>query len=277
MLFLFSLVELYNESFILNDPFVMRYFYFCLQLLKELDLNVDVDVALLAAQTPPIKIFPASNTSHLPYNEQMATLESDYIRYYEYRGDLKYHEKMKRCNITKGIVKSADASCLYRVCRDKKSFFETRIKDDVLILGKILESMIERTSEMEKHLENVLLESGEKELPNWDKLYEEIAHNTTPEPKNDGDVQVMPKITKRSATARKPRGKKIAEIKQNLIAAPNQSNGDQSQPVSTHEQNQMRVAQMMLARSLAHGSRIHSNGEHSYAASRPGTASEQQN
>lgn len=246
----------------------MKYFYFSLKLLKELDLNVDVDVAFLAAQTPPIKIFPASNTTHLPYNEQMATLESDYIKYYEYRGDLKYHEKMKRSISAKGIVKSADESCLYRVCRDKKSFFETRIKDDVLILGKILESMIERTSEMEKHLENVLLEAGEKELPNWDKLYEELAHNTTPEPKNSGEVDAAKtKTTKRSAAGRKPRGKKIA--------APNQSNGDQNPPVSTHEQNQMLVAQMMLARSLAHGNRIHSNGEHSYAVNRLGGTSEQ--
>lgn len=235
-------------------------------------MNVDVDVAFLAAQTPPIRIFPASNTTHLPYNEQMASLEADYIKYYEYRGDLKYHEKMKRLGLIS--AKNADASCLYRVCRDKKSFFETRIKDDVLILGKIFKSMIERTSEMEKHLENVLLEAGEKELPNWDKLYEEISNNTTPKPKNNANVKVVPKTTKRSAARRKPRGKKIAEMKQNLVAAPNQLNGDQNPPASTHEQNQMLVAQMMLARSLAHGSRIHSNGEHSYAANRSGNTSE---
>lgn len=236
-------------------------------MLKELDLNVDVDVAFLAAQTPPIRIFPASNTAHLPYNEQMAFLESDYIKYYEYRGDLKYNEKMKRLGSisTNGIEKSADASCLYRVCRDKKSFFETRIKDDVLILGKILESMVERTSEMEKHLENVLLEAGEKELPNWDKLYEELANNTTSEPKRIGEVNGVPKATKRPTTGRTSRGKKIAEMKQDLIAASNQQNGDH---------NQMRVARIILARSLSHGSRIHSNSEHSYAASRPRTTSE---
>lgn len=249
---------------------------FSLQLLKELDLNVDVDVAFLAAQTPPIKIFPSSNTSHLPYDEQMAILETDYIKYYEYRGDMKYHEKMKRSiSVSKATGRSADATISYRVCRDKKSFFEARIKDDVIILGKILESMIERTSEMEKHLENILREGGEKELPNWDKLYEDTAQNTTPKLKNDDKVKVVPKTsknTKRSATTQKPKVKKIAEIKQNLIAAPNQLNGDQNQPTMTHEQNQMLVARMMLARSLAHSNRIHSNGEHSYAnvVNRPG-------
>lgn len=244
-------------------------------MLKELNLNVDVDVALLAAQTPPIKIFPTPNTSHLPYNEQLTALEADYIKYYEYRGDLKYHEKMKRPITTKGTGKSAEATCLYRVCRDKIRFFDTRIKDDVLILGKILESMIERTSEMEKHLENVLLEAGEKQLPNWDEFYEEIAHNDTPEPKKN--VKVVPKsskATKKSAAAaRKSKDKKIAEIK-NLIAAPKQSD-DQNQPMLTHEQAQMLVAQMMFARSLAHGNRIHSNAEHSNAVNRPGATSDQ--
>lgn len=221
-------------------------------MLKELDLNVDVDVAFLAAQTPPIKIFPTPNTSHLPYNTQLTALESEYIKYYEYRGDLTYNENMKRSITKTENGKNAERTCLYRVCRDKNRFTDTRIKDDVLILGKILESMIERTSEMEKHLENVLLDAGEKELPNWDELYEEAAaHIAVVVSKKNYEKKVVPKNTegpKVSATARKLKSKRIVVKKQSLFVASNQMNA-QNQPQLTQEQAQMLIAQMMLARS----------------------------
>lgn len=230
-------------------------------------MNVDVDVAWLAAQTPPILIFPSPNTTHLPYDKQVEVLEMDYDKYYEYRGDLKYNENMKRSIKKKEPGKNSDAGCLYRVCRDKNRFVENRIKDDVLILGKILESMIERTSEMEKHLENVLLQAGEKELPNWDELYEEVAHSTTPEPKPNDEAIVVPK--RKSVTARKPRGKKVAEMNQNLIATPNQSN-NQSPTVLTPEQAQILIAQMMSPRMMsAQMMSAQSNAEHPNAANSP--------
>lgn len=245
--------------------------FFRSQLLKELDLNVDVDVAYLAAQTPPIKIFPTPNTSDLPYNRQLAALEADYLKYYEYRGDMTYNENMKRSIVKTGPATSGDSTCLYRVCRDKTRFCETRIKDDVLILGKILASMIERTSEMEKHLEQVLLDNGEKELPNWDELYEEISHNAgaAAVPGGSDEKKEAPKKAngrKVPTAARKPRGKKIAAMKQNLIAAAPHQLNDQNQPEMTQEQAQKFLAQMIIARSHSHGNRIHSNSDHSNAA-----------
>lgn len=241
--------------------------HFYSQILKEMDLNVDVDVAFLAAQTPPIKIFPTPNTSQLPYNKQLAALEADYLKYYSYRGDIKYNEHMKRAIVKKGDSKSDDTNLSYRISRDKSRFFETRIKDDVLILREILKSMIERTSEMEKYLENVLLANGEKELPNWDELYEEAAHNAAIVDQHvtvsgeNNEVEMEPTASKKrkaSATTRKPKAKKIATIKPNFVAAPNQLN-DSNQPMLTHEQAQKLVAQMMFQRSLAHANRIHSN------------------
>lgn len=59
-----------------------------------------------------------------------------------------------------------------RISRDKCRFFETRIKDDAAILGKVLQSMIERTSQMESRMKKWLLEKGETNIPNWDEMFE---------------------------------------------------------------------------------------------------------
>lgn len=213
--------------------------------MKELDLNVGVDVAFLAAQTPPIRVFPSPITSKLPYNDQVAALESDYIRYYSYRGDLKYNENMKRSFSKMENGKSGE-TCLYRVCRDKNRFFESRIKDDVRILAKILESMAERTAEMEKHLENVLLQNGEKELPNWTELYAELKKKSTDPKKSDAAEVVAEKTSKKgSASARKSKDRRIA---QNAIASTSQKNGQNQREVLTHDGAQKLVAKMMLNR-----------------------------
>lgn len=245
-----------------------------LQLLKELDLNIDVDVAFLAGQTPPIKIFPTPNSSQLPYNEQLAMLESDYIKHYSYRGDLKYNEKMARSIGNKtGKSGTDEETCMYRVCRDRNRFFETRIKDDVLILGKILESMIERTTEMEKHLEKVLLESGETSLPNWDEIFEEATASGSSSEKNY-ETKAPAKSAKCAGNAKRQKERKINSVEQNSIGAMEQSH-DYGQQMLTHEQAQMLVAQMMLARSLAHSNRIHVNPEYMNSTIRMTTESNQ--
>lgn len=225
-------------------------------MLKELDLNIDVDVALLAGQTPPIKLFPTSNTSHLPYNEQLSMLESEYQKHYTYRGDLKYNEKMARSIGNKGKGKNAkdDETCMYRIFRDRNRFFETRIKDDVLILGKVLESMIERTTEMEKHLEKVLIDAGETDLPNWDELFEEVIASGS-NSKQNSEIKCPAKGSK---TAKMQKEKGVNSIEQNSNAASNQASG-YGQQAMTHEQAQMFVAQMILARSHSNSNRIHSN------------------
>lgn len=212
--------------------------------MKELELNIDVDVAYLAGQSPPIKVFPKENSTHLPYNEQMNMLESDYLKYYSYRGDLKYNEKMARSVSRKGKGKCAEEeTCMYRVCRDKNRFYEARIKDDAVILGKILESMIERTSEMEKHLEKVLQDSGEKIMPNWDELFGYDGDST--------DSQVAKETLKGSKVAKK---------------SPNADREQQQTPEPmmnlTHDQAQMMVAQMMLARSFAQPNRMQWNAQY---------------
>lgn len=225
--------------------------------MKELELNIDVDVAFLAGQTPPVKVFPTQNTSNMSYKEQVSLLETDYLKYYSYRGDLKYNEKMARTIKKDGKGKcSEEETCMYRVCRDKNRFFETRLKDDVLILGKILESMIDRTAQMEKKLENVLTESGEKKMPNWDELFNDGADETAK--LNVNDVKKMPlnnpKEVKRVGGAkRKEQDVKTAEQK----SKPKRRRMNQSlPPTMTHEQAQMLVAQMMLSRSFGQANRI---------------------
>lgn len=209
-----------------------------------------MDVAFLAGQTPPIKILPTQNTSHLPYNEQVSMLEADYLKYYSYRGDLKYNEKMARSIKKEGKGKcTEEETCMYRVCRDKNRFFETRIKDDVLILGKILESMIERTSEMEGYFDRVLFESGEKEMPNWDDLFsdgianthkvivddaEKIASNNSKGTKSVGGAKRKKRDDKSVQQKSQPKRRKL-----HIHSKP---------PTLTHNQAQMLVAQMMLAR-----------------------------
>lgn len=230
-------------------------FFLFFQALKELDLNIDADVAFLAGQNPPVKIFPTQNTSHLPYNEQVSVLEADYLKYYSYRGDLKYNEKMVRSIKNEGKGKcSEEDTCMYRVCRDKNRFIEARIKDDVLILGKVLESMIERTSEMEKHIEGVLVESGEKEMPNWDELFIDSADENTKIDIND--VKNMPlcdsKAT-RSVRATKRKGKSTEQKPQ---PKRKRSHIQNQQSKMTHNKAQMLVAQMILARSFGQPNRV---------------------
>lgn len=230
----------YKNIFFFNILKSTKYFFsFFSQLLKELDMNIDVDVAYLAGQNPPIKLFPKENSIQLPYIEQMEQLKSEYLKHYSYRGDLNYNEKMARSVGKSGKVKCGEEeTCMYRVCRDKNRFYQARIKDDALILGKILESMIERTSEMEKYLENVLRDAGETTMPNWDELFEyngaisnaQVGTDTAKYFKNDS--------SKRSSS--------------NTSAAPQQQN----QPMMTHDRAQMLVAQMLLARSIAQPNRL---------------------
>lgn len=225
----------------------INFFFFFPQLLKELDMNIDVDVAYLAGQNPPIKVFPKENSTHLPYNEQMEQLKSEYLKHYSYRGDLNYNEKMARSVGKSGKVKCGeDETCMYRVCRDKNRFYQARIKDDALILCKILESMIERTSEMEKYLENVLRDAGETTMPNWDELFEDDGASS--------DAQVGTDTTK---CFKKDSNKRSSP---NTTAAPQQmqrqQQQQQNQPMMTHDQAQMLVAQMLLARSIAQPNRL---------------------
>lgn len=220
-------------------------------------MNIDVDVAFLAGQSPPLKVFPTPNTSYLPYNDQLSMLESEYQKHYTYRGDLKYNEKMARSigNKEKGKNTKDDETCMYRIFRDRNRFFETRIKDDVLILGKILESMIECSAQMEKHLEKVLLDAGETDLPNWDELFEEcIASGSNSKQNLNNKCSV--KGTKTAAGAKKQKERETNSIEGNSNTASDQTN-EYGQQSMTHEQAQMLVAQMLLARS--HSNRIHLN------------------
>lgn len=200
-------------------------------------MNIDADVAFLAGQNPPIKVFPSVNSSHLPYNEQLAQLKSDYLKHYSYRGDLTYNEKMARSLGSENVKRNKGDSSNYRVIRDKNRFFEARIKDDALILGQILESMIERTSEMEKYLENVLCDNGEKNMPNWDELFEYDGVNS--------DVLVETNGAKYSK-------KDSTNTSRSDLSAVSQQVQHQQQPTEQQQQTSSKlVAQMLLARSFA--------------------------
>lgn len=204
-----------------------------------MDVNINVDIAYLSSQTPPINVFPTPNTSHLPYNEQIALLESDYTTYYEYRGDLKYCAKMARkiqktkpTKPKKRLSKNAEEIentekeeeekdelrlLAGRICRDKKNFFGTRIHDDNIILERILDAMIEENAAMEEYLENILIKNGELELPNWDEMFGWISGQTLtdvvpesvvkPQEKSTAKKGKVPKARKVSATLRKLDGK----------------------------------------------------------------------
>lgn len=154
-----------------------------------MNLDIDIDMEFLAAQTPPVQLFPTPNTSHLPYNEQAALLETEYTAYYEYRGDIQYRENMAR-NIEQSkeikpnkrprkytdetdVEKDERRLIAGRISRDKKKFFTARIEDDNIILRQIFDAMLERTAEMELFLEGKLLENGHTELPVWNELLED--------------------------------------------------------------------------------------------------------
>lgn len=141
-------------------------------------LNINADIAYLASQSPPIKVFPARGTAHLKYDQKSAALRAEYAKYYEFR-DLPYNENMKRALLkttNKQETQEQIEKRLFgsRVCRDKTAFFDRRIGDDVVILTKILESMIETTAEMEKFIEKVFLDAGQTELPPWDEIYADL-------------------------------------------------------------------------------------------------------
>lgn len=138
-----------------------------------MDLNIDVDVAYLASQSPPINIFPTPGTSDLPIPRQGILLEASYVKYYEFRDDLTYNEKMARSLKKMDPTKLTDdeQTTGYRVCRDKNRFFEVRCNDDGVILAHVLESTIDTVIDMEKHLEKVLHEAGETEMPDWDAIF----------------------------------------------------------------------------------------------------------
>lgn len=224
-------------------------------------MNIDADVAFLAGQNPPIKVFPKENSSHLPYNVQMAMLETDYLKYYSYRGDLKYNEKMARSVGKKGKGKCGeDETCMYRVCRDKNRFYEARIKDDALILGKILESMIERTSEMEKYLEKVLHDAGEKTMPNWDELFEYGGGNTGSHAEKE--TKQCSKDLNKSGPLDSNRAPEQYEQPHQQHQQQLQQQQQTNQPMMTHDQAQMLVAQMMLARSFAQPNRLQWNAQY---------------
>lgn len=124
-----------------------------------LDLNLDVDVAFLCSQEPPIKLFPTPNTSKLPYAEQIELIEEEYRKYYVNDGDIPYSSKMARPigddedTLTPfQLLEKQSGAFASRVSRDKTHFFLNRIKDDALILGKIFESAIERLADMESFI-----------------------------------------------------------------------------------------------------------------------------
>lgn len=200
-------------------------------------MNIDADVAFLAGQNPPIKVFPSVNSTHLPYNEQLAQLKSDYLKHYSYRGDLTYNEKMARSLGSENVKRNKGDSSNYRVIRDKNRFFEARIKDDALILGQILESMIERTSEMEKYLENVLCDAGEKNMPNWDELFEYDGVNSDGLDETNG-AKCSKKDSKNTSRS-------------DLSAVSQQVQLQQQPTEQQHQTSSMLVAQMLLARSFA--------------------------
>lgn len=171
----------------------------------------------MLGQTPPIKIFPTPHTSHLPYNEQSAIVEADYAKYYEYRGDLPYNENMRRAicktaNKNEQKEKRAEKLLASRVCRDRNTFVERRALDDVVILTEVLKSMIETTAEMEKFMENVLLDAGETDLPNWDEIYDdlrskpkEIMAAPAPPPPSKAKIASRPKVKNITIKGRKPK------------------------------------------------------------------------
>lgn len=147
--------------------------------MKQMELKIDVDVAYLASQSPPILIFPESTSLNESFQKKIETLEATYGNYFEYRDDLGYNEKMAR-SIKKTISKKEteketeqDKTCGFRICRDKNRYFETRVKDDATLLTKIFESAIKNSVRMEGYLENVLLSVGETEMPNWDDIFNE--------------------------------------------------------------------------------------------------------
>lgn len=222
-------------------------------------MNIDVDVAFLAGQTPPIKVFPTQNTSTLSYKEQVSLLESDYLKYYSYRGDLKYNEKMARSIKKEGKGKcTEEETCMYRVCRDKHRFFETRIKDDALILGKVLEAMAERTSEMEKYLEKVLIESGEKKLPKWDEMFNsDVGDSSKINAKDDKKKPSNDLKANKSVGATKRKERDVKSVEQKSKAKRRRSNSHSQPTTMTPEQARMIVAQMMLARGNGQPNRVH--------------------
>lgn len=220
--------------------------------MKELKLDINVDVAFLAGQTPPLRIFPTQNTSNLSYKEQVSLLESDYLKYYSYRGDLKYNENMARSIKKEGKGKCTEKeTCMYRVCRDKNRFFETRLKDDVLILGKILESMIKRTSQMENRLQNSLIKSGEKKMPNWDEMFNEDVDDAS---KVDAVKTPMKAVKGVGAAKRKAQNAESTEEKSKPKRT--KQNNQSTPPTMSHNQAQMMVAQMMLDRSFGKANRV---------------------
>lgn len=155
--------------------FFLIEFSFCLQLLTEMELNVGADVAFLAAQTPPILIFPTPNVADLPYDVQCEQLKEDYEKYYE------YHEVAYNPNMVRKIAKTksidptdAEKNDASRVCRDKNLFFDGRIEDDGVILGESFKWMLAQMAKMENFMQEVFEGIGEQSHTHWDKLYQEV-------------------------------------------------------------------------------------------------------
>lgn len=157
----------------------------------------------MAAQSPPILVFPDAGTCHLPLNEQAEKLIEEYGKYNSYRGSASLNKNMAR-NIKRaepverkgkgkkygnGLARikleskdtelelenvktvAEDKESPHVIARDNARFIEQRISEDVMILGKVLERMIIKTAKMEHFVERQLREAGVTEMPNWREMF----------------------------------------------------------------------------------------------------------
>lgn len=124
-----------------------------------------MDLEYLASLSPPINIFPISNT-HDSIKSRIKIIEKYYNEYYQDDGNIPYHAKMARTLGSHDIpdasehAKRRNAANLSRISRDKVRFVAARTADDSQILSTIFTSKLDYIVALEKDMNDILMVNG---------------------------------------------------------------------------------------------------------------------
>lgn len=124
-----------------------------------------MDLEYLTSLSPPINIFPISNT-HDSIKSRIKILEKYYNEYYVDDGNIPYHAKMARTLGNNDIsdasqhAKRRNAANLSRISRDKVRFVTARTADDSQILSTIFTSQLDYIIALEKDMNDILMVNG---------------------------------------------------------------------------------------------------------------------
>lgn len=124
-----------------------------------------MNLEYLASLSPPINIFPISNT-HDSIRSRIKILEKYYNEFYLDDGNIPYHAKMARTLGNHDIsdasqhAKRRNAANLSRISRDKVRFVTARTADDSQILSTIFTSQLDYIIALEKDMNDILMLNG---------------------------------------------------------------------------------------------------------------------